>query len=228
MIFMEEKVFLKDSEGNKIVAILNKKNSEKIVILVHGYRTSKDRGTIVLLRNYLKDKDFSYIVVDLYGHGESDGVLNKCTVETAVNSIRTILNYVINLGYSKIGLVGSSYGGNASLYIASESDKITCLVLKSPVSFYPEKFLQELKEEKAGHTEEFYTYAKKHPMQNLFSKISCPTLIFHGNKDTDVPYEQSVKASSLIPNCKLETLDGEEHIYSDKIFPVVFEKTYIF
>jgi hypothetical protein len=42
------------------------------------------------------------------------------------------------LGYEKVGLVGSSFGGLASLIAASKTNDIYILVLKSPVSDYME------------------------------------------------------------------------------------------
>ena len=33
----------------------------------------------------------------------------------------------------------------------------------------------------------------------------------HGDQDTSVPIEQSKKTAGLIPNCKLEIIEGADH-----------------
>ena len=48
------------------------------------------------------------------------------------------------------------------------------------------------------------------------ANIKAPTLIVHGAKDTTVPLEQSRKAASLIPNCRLEIIKGADHAYSQQ------------
>jgi pimeloyl-ACP methyl ester carboxylesterase len=43
-------------------------------------------------------------------------------------------------------------------------------------------------------------------------KITAPTLIVHGTADIDAPYEGSAKASARIPNTKLVTIEGGDHL----------------
>ena len=43
-----------------------------------------------------------------------------------------------------------------------------------------------------------------------------PTLIVHGDADDVVQIEQSKKSSLLIPNCKLEIINGSDHRFSKK------------
>jgi dipeptidyl aminopeptidase/acylaminoacyl peptidase len=41
-----------------------------------------------------------------------------------------------------------------------------------------------------------------------------PTLIFHGNEDETVPVEQSKKTAGQIDICRLEIIEGADHVYS--------------
>jgi enterochelin esterase-like enzyme len=43
------------------------------------------------------------------------------------------------LGYTKIGLMGSSFGGISSIMAASKTNDLFVLTLKSPVSNFEEK-----------------------------------------------------------------------------------------
>lgn len=46
--------------------------------------------------------------------------------------------------------------------------------------------------------------------------ISIPTLIVHGDADDEVPTEQSIKLSKLLPNCKLSIVKGADHTYTNE------------
>ena len=37
-------------------------------------------------------------------------------------------------------------------------------------------------------------------------QIAAPTFIIHGDQDESVPYQDSVKLSTLIPDCRLEIM----------------------
>ena len=45
--------------------------------------------------------------------------------------------------------------------------------------------------------------------------IKVPTLIVHGDQDKTVPHAQSLKTADLIPDCRLEIIEGADHTYSD-------------
>jgi fermentation-respiration switch protein FrsA (DUF1100 family) len=47
--------------------------------------------------------------------------------------------------------------------------------------------------------------------------LRIPILFVHGDRDTYVPYEDSVKYSKLLKTAKLETIRGAEHgFYGNK------------
>jgi dipeptidyl aminopeptidase/acylaminoacyl peptidase len=240
---MKEKIFFKNSQGNRLCGILSDPTSQKekpIIILCHGFSTSKEGRTYARLEEILNDKGISTFRFDFFGHGESDGKLEEITTLEAVDDIQNAIIYLKESGYNKIGLVGSSFGGMASIIKAGKTNELYVLALKSPVSDYLGLFHTRVDKEeikkwkkkgaiditgvegesrKIGYA--FYEEAEKIKAYEAAQKIKIPTLIVHGDKDETVPIEQSKKTASLIENCRLEIIEGGDHRYSK---PEHFEK----
>jgi len=240
---MKEKLFFTNSRGNKLCAILSDPTSDKgkpVIILCHGFGTSKDGFTCTRLEEILGGQGISTFRFDFFGHGESEGKLEEITASEAVDDILKAMEFLKKKGYSKIGLVGSSFGGFASLVAASKIAGLYLLALKSPVSDYlgflsSHQDKQEIEKWKAkGFTTyvtadgqklkinyAFFEDAKKINGYDSARKIKMPALIVHGDRDETVPVGQSKKTASLIRKCSLKIIKGADHRYSK---PEDFEK----
>ncbi len=240
---MKEKIFFKNSKGNKLCGILSNPSPHEekpIIILCHGFSTSKEGRTYVRLEEILNGSGISTFRFDFFGHGESEGKFEEITTFEAVDDIQNAIRFLRESGCKKIGLVGSSFGGMASIIEAGQTNDLYVLALKSPVSDYmalihsreDEQDILNWKEkgviEVAGVDGEartleysFYEEAHKVKAYEAAQKIKIPALIVHGNDDETVPIKQSRKTASLIENCRLEIIEGADHTYSK---PEHFEK----
>jgi len=188
----------------------------------------------VRLEEILNENGISSFRFDFFGHGESEGKFEEITTSEAVDDIQNAIQFLKESGYKKIGLVGSSFGGLASIIAASKRNDLYILSLKSPVSDYLGKITsQEDKQEIKNWKEKGFTYvtapdgrsfklnysffedAEKVNGYESSKKIKIPTLIVHGDKDETVPIEQSKKTARLIKNCFLEIIEGGDHTYSN-------------
>lgn len=235
---MKEKIFFKNSKGKKLWGILSNPTSQRekpIIILCHGFSTSKDGRTYVRLEQILNEYGLSTFRFDFFGHGESEGKFDEITTSEAADDVQNAIKFLKESGYKKIGLVGSSFGGMASIIAASKTDDVYVLALKSPVSDYIGMSLarhneQEIKnwkekgyiditgvdDEKRKLNYSFYKDAERINGYDAAKKIKIPTLIVHGDRDETVPIEQSKRTASLIENCRLEIIEGGDHKYSRK------------
>lgn len=240
---MKEKIFFKNSKGDKLCGILSNPTSNienPIILFCHGFTTSKDGRTYVRLEEILNRHELSTFRFDFFGHGESEGKFEEITTSEAVADVLNAIEFLKESGYKKIGLVGSSFGGMVSIIASPQIDCLYVLALKSPVSDYMDKVVtEEDKQEIEAWEKNGFTYVTGSEGQNLrlnysffedaekvkgydfAQKIKIPTLIVHGNKDETVPVEQSIKAAGLMENCRLEIIDGADHTYSQ---PEHFEK----
>lgn len=233
---MRQKVDFENSRGNRLCGILSApsgKTEEPMIIMCHGFSTSKDGRTNSLLEEKFNNHSLSTFRFDFFGHGESEGLFEEITISEAVDDVQKALSYLQGLGYTLFGLVGSSFGGIVSILAASEKDEFKVLGLKSPVSDYLGLLIaqdHDLKIEtwrdqgfipisgaegqslRLNYT--FYEDAERIRGYEAVRKIRIPTLIVHGDEDETVPIEQSKISASLIPNCRLEIIEGADHIYS--------------
>lgn len=240
---MRDKVFFSNQIGFMLCGVLSNPTGDTkapIITMCHGLSTSKDGRTYTRLEEILNRKGLSTFRFDFFAHGESEGKFEDITVSEAVNDVHNAIHYLKESGYSRIGLMGSSFGGFACLIAASQLQDLFILALKSPVSDYLGLLIARDQDidiqnwEKTGVTTvkgsdgrtlklnySFYKDAEKIKSDEAIKKIKFPTLIIHGDKDKTVPLEESIRCSHMIEDCRLEIIKGADHTYSQ---PQQFER----
>lgn len=234
---MEQKAYFKNSKCDRLCGILSTPTQDKtkpIVILVHGFASNKNTDNYIKLVTFLNENKISSFRFDFFGHGESEGKFENVTVSEAVDDILQSIQFIKSMGFEKLGLVGGSFGGIASIMASSKSKDLKFLVLKSPVSNYEDKqAVVESPEKLEKWKKEGFSYYEKYDGSKLrlsyefvedfknndgyvaAPNIKIPTLIIHGDVDESVPVEQSMKTAKLIPNCKLILIKGANHRYTE-------------
>lgn len=185
-------------------------------------------------------KDFSVFRFDYRCHGESKGDSVDMNISGEYSDLRAIVKFVLGLGYFRIILVGASFAsGSIALYLSKHPEEICGLVLWNPVIDY-NCFLQPTvpwaikyfgKEaikriEKQGFSEvgsskfkigiSLFKDMRTIKPWELLKDLDMPILFIHGDKDSYVPYEDSVKYSSKMQNSKLITIKDSDHGFSEK------------
>ena len=240
---MKRKIFFRSSKNHNLCGIFSDPTGEKhlpIILLCHGFTTSKDGRTYIRLEELLNKNRFATLRFDFFGHGESAGEIADITISEAVDDVRSAIRYARESGYQRIGLMGSSFGGLACILTAGRDHDLFVMALKSPVSDYLGLLIARSNDKdmdtwrRKGYIDfegadgenhrinySFFTDAEKVRGYDLARSIKAPTLIVHGDRDKTVPLEQSQKACGVIPSCRLEVIRGADHIYSK---PEHFEK----
>src|SRR3989338_2371510 len=160
---MEEQLYFKNSKGIKLNGILSSPTpnaNTPVIILVHGFTSNKNTKGWLLLTELLNKENIATFRIDLFAHGESEGNFEDLTITEAVDDILHSIEFLKSKGCKKIGLVGSSFGGMASIMTASQTKDLFMLGLKSPVSDYEEvwterRTLSEIKKWKEKNTTEY-------------------------------------------------------------------------
>jgi len=234
---MREKLSFENSKGDKLVGVLSNPNGSvdvPIVILCHGFSSSKESKTFTSMERGLNRFGIASFRFDFYGHGESDGKFEDITISEAVDDILRAIDFLKGKGYSRIGLLGSSFGGISSIMAASKSDDLVVLALKGPVSDYKEVellrkgldvierwresgFMTHCKSDgtplKLNYS--FYEDIKNNNGYQAAEKIKIPVIIVHGDADEVVPLEQSKKTCEIIEDCRLEIIPGANHRFKE-------------
>lgn len=240
---MQKKIAFISKDGTKLVGIwqLPKETSSKAVILAHGITVDKEEeGMFTVLAGKLAEVGIASFRFDFRGHGESGGKQEEMTIAGEMLDLVAAFNKVLNAGYTRIGIVGSSFGGGITLLTTGRFGKdMRCLCFWNPVldleATFIKPFLPWLKNNIGRMKKELktkgWTYLpvdqpykigkelikemeKYKPYENI-KEISIPVVIIHGDNDTYVPYRDSVKYLSGFTGWhKLVTIKGSDHGFS--------------
>lgn len=208
-------------------------DSDRAMVLVHGRNASKQdaiSGNFVDLAAALHEAGTSVLMIDLRGHGESEGE----RYSFGVNERRDVLGAVdllLDHGYEagKIGVLGISLGGGATIGAASEEPAIGLVVLDSAFAdLYP---LIQLKwDEEAGLPRFFlpsllfmnrvlygYDMTEVRPADELAQIAPRPVLIVHCTADEDVDISHAETLQETLPSAQTWYVGECEHaeIYRD-------------
>lgn len=241
---MKEKVWFKNSKGDKLCAILSNPTNDKdelVVIIAHGFSSSKNTDSYELFEKLFNKHEISVFRFDFWGHGESDGEFSDITISEAVDDVKNAISFLKKLGYSNIGLVGSSFGGMASILTAASSKDVKILGLRAPISDYLAHLIAKhskteiddwkktgylywilgKKKRPAGYIAakkklnySFFEDSKKYDGHKEATKITIPTIIVHGAKDITVPLDQSKQTSKEIKDCTLKIYPESNHWFN--------------
>ena len=134
---MDKKVFFENSREEKLCGFLNVNSDNKqIVILVHGYASSKNNRTNSWLIDFLNLGKINSFRIDLSGCGESEGKFEDQTISAAVEDIKGAIDFVKTKDFEEIILLGISAGGISSIGATLENNDVKKLILLSPATNY--------------------------------------------------------------------------------------------
>ena len=237
---MERKVFYNSTDNIKLCGLLSEVNdNKKIVILCHGLTSHKESKGFNLVVKRLQERNVNTFRFDFRGLGESTGDFINMTPSKELADLKASVDYLVNLGYKEMVLLGTSFGGSiVSLFNYNNHKQIKGIVLWYSVIDYivfgnaNEALSIESKmlANKRGYYEitnskgkvfklgkDLYDEVYKlEPYKNIFN-LNLPILFVHGKKDEVVPYELSVKVSKMCKNSQLELIENGNHSFlSDK------------
>ena len=202
-----------------------------IIIIVHGICCFRKYPQIMALARDISSK-YDVLTIDMRGHGESSGEWTGGRKERA--DIRVAIEYAKWLGYKKIGLIGFSAGGIASMGEEARNPALNAMVLVSMLSS-PDKV-------KSGGGGLLCTNLvaiqaigkvivlpmgarlglpiKVTSPLAVLNKINCPILFIHGRNDWVIESEQSQILYNLANEPKkiliLNSAEHAEALYWDK------------
>mgnify|MGYP003969291577 FL=1 len=213
--------------------------STQVVIFAHGMTVNMDdEGIFVKAARKLKDLHISTIRFDFRAHGKSTGKSEiDFTISGELIDLDTIMKFVQDEGYKKIGLAGASFGGGISaLYAGEHATDIDALVLANPALDYKKCFLNptttwarehfsdlderlskdgmiKIGSRQFGAGAKLFEEMKEYFPHRKLSAYNKPLLIVHGTKDSKVAYDDAYEVYQQLDNPlkRFETIDGSEH-----------------
>ena len=231
----EVPITFRNERGKQLVGILHLPKVEKppVVIICHGFQTTKTRRRIVELARALQKVGILAFRFDFEGCGDSEGNPRELSVAKEVSDLHSAYKTLLKEGDvdgNRIALIGESLGGVViSLFAAKFSLPLKTLVLLAPAFnqkelfkiWYSKEGIKRIKEKGVlvkGEKE----IGKRYFLENadkdysfILSKFKFPILIIHGKKDEDVPLCYSQKLAERFRNINLKVLPKANHKFED-------------
>ena len=245
---MEEKrVLIPSVNDNKLHGVLyfaleeNPLNRPPILIMCHGFTGDKyEGGRFPETAKALNKEGYDVLIFDFSGSGENKR--EPINVTKQANDLEGVCNWVKNQGYSKIAVLGLSFGGQ-TLLKASLSGIITYI-------FWAPFFLLHttgdhsdwFKDIAKGPVEiptsgdgepviidmSFMTEIAKFRVRPALKKLNLPTLVIQGTMDESIPLEMTKKAFNLMPqdeNHKLVEVQDATHDFAEEHLEIFIRET---
>jgi len=171
---------------------------------------------------------------DFSGNGESKGSFYFGNYNYEADDLHSVIRYFTNMNRVVPIIIGHSKGGDVVLVYASKYQDIRNVInlsgrydLKRGIGErlgedYLERIKQQgfidIKEGNAGFrvTEESLMERLNTDMHEACLKIDkeCRVLTVHGSADEVIPLEDAKEFAKIIPNHKLEIVEGADHCYT--------------
>jgi dienelactone hydrolase len=237
----KRKVFFTNSRGQKLGGYLyipDGKGPFPTVVFVHGFTGGTHEIKNRYMCDMLADNGFVALIFDFYDkpNGLSEPSIEDTNVTNQVADTDSALDFVRTFGFvdkNRIGLTGHSLGGMTVVLYASRYHSIKALVVQSPVVEFGKGIGSSLRKfdsndvRKSGYLElkkswgnlrikySFYEDGTKYDVAAEVEKITCPTLVFHGEKDETIGVKEGKTLFEHIraKEKKFEAIKGADHSY---------------
>jgi len=209
------------SLGSRISALVTVPDgggAHPCVVLSHGLVSSKESTKHVALSEALGAIGVASCRFDYHGCGESEGRIEETTLTIRIDNLLNVIEWLRGdrrIKADRIGLLGSSFGGATSLYVAAHDSGIGC------VSLWSTPYLLEDHEGNSisdiiFERDIFEDFARYDLLSDA-SKISRG-LVVHGELDEVVPFaEGKAIYENLREPKRFELIDGADHVFSDLV-----------
>ncbi|CAJ2675209.1 unnamed protein product [Trifolium pratense] len=244
----QRRISVTNSDGENLVGILHVASSTSLVIVCHGFQSSKERIPMVNLAAALEKDGINAFRFDFAGNGESEGSFQYGNYYREVEDLRAIVQHFREKKYVIIAIVGHSKGGNVVLLYASKYKDIDTVVnisgrfnlARGMESRLGENFIQKIKQDgfidvknKKGKIMFRVTEESLMDRLNTITHLACLSipencrvLTVHGSMDETVPVEDALEFSKFILNHELCIIEGADHEYTchqDELTSLVLE-----
>ncbi|KAF3681658.1 putative transcription factor-like isoform X1 [Capsicum annuum] len=117
---VQKKITVLNQHNEKLVGVLHDTGSTEMVVLCHGFKSSKDFNTIVNLAVALEKEGISAFRFDFPGNGESEGSFQYGNYHGEADDLHSVVEYFNGANRKVMAILGHSKGGGVVLLYASK------------------------------------------------------------------------------------------------------------
>ncbi|MCA9731533.1 alpha/beta hydrolase [candidate division KSB1 bacterium] len=204
-----------------------------VIFLTGDSRNGTNGMSWKIFPEVMKKAGLGSFLFDFEGLGNSEGDRKNLTLSRAVDNFKSAFDYLLRNGWRGKNLfaLGTSLGGTVLLNSTNETNQLAAIGLRSPASFLPDAYYNEISLEEFRQWQTKGYSASNGYNYNVFEnaltfnsfrsarRITTPTLITHGDKDAIVPFQHSLYLYTCLGGeKKIELFEGAEHSYSGDIW----------
>lgn len=232
---VQDKITVLNQHNEKLVGVLHDTGSMEIVVLCHGFRSSKDFNPMLNLAVAL-EKGVSVFRFDFPGNGESEGSFQYGNYRREADDLHSVVEFFNGANRKVTAVLGHSKGGDVVLLYASKYHDVhtvinlsgRCNLEKGIAERLGKYFLEIIKKDgfidiknRAGDVD--YRVTEESLMDRLNTNMhdaclqidkGCRVLTVHGSADEIIPVEDALEFDKIIPNHKLHIIEGANHSYT--------------
>lgn len=201
-------------------------------IYLHGFASSPKSHKAQYLSHCFEEIGLNLQVLDLNQNDFTNLTLTRQINQTVANFDKSDI---------PITLIGSSFGGLTSVWIAEKYPQVQRLVLLAPAFNFVNYWSKQLGEKQIKQWQESGFLSVYHYGQDKLLSLSyrfyedinqyqesllqrrIPTLIIHGINDETIPIQASIDYARQHPHVELISLDSD-HSLSDKM-EIIWQET---
>lgn len=207
--------------------------SEKhpLLLILHGFTGSKDEKHIEAVAHAAVEEGYCALRYDQYGHGESGGTFKDHNVMIWLYEAMKVIEMASKYEFvSDIVVAGHSQGGLNTILVGGMMNDVVKAIIPMAAAaniidyakrdnMFGIDFAGKEKPECVtfGPRSLSLNYLRTAKMINMdvaVEQFDRPVLLIHGTGDTTVPYSYSEELSKQYKNCKLVSLDGDNHSFN--------------
>ncbi|XP_021275517.1 uncharacterized protein LOC110410225 isoform X3 [Herrania umbratica] len=218
-VIEQQRVVIPNKHGEKLVGLLHETGSKEIVVLCHGFRSTKADRTMMNLAVALEKEGISAFRFDFAGNGESEGSFEFGNYLREADDLHAVTqhfcreNRIVSaiLGHSKVVNVSGRYDLKKGIEERFGKDAMDRIKKDGFVDI----------KNKTGSVE--FRVTEKSLMERLSIDMheaclkiprECRVLIVHGSDEDIIPVEDALEFAKIIPNQKLHIVEGADHNYT--------------
>ncbi|KAF5192751.1 Alpha/beta-Hydrolases superfamily protein [Thalictrum thalictroides] len=232
----ELRITIVNKYGEKLMGVLHETCSTELVILCHGFRSSKECTSLVTIASALAKEGITAFRFDFSGNGESEGSFQYGNYHKDADDLRAVILHFFQDNRVIRAIVGHSKGGNAVLLYAARYNDVHTVVnisgrfnLKKGIEGrLGNDYMQRIKKNgfidvKNMKGKIVYRVTRESMVDRLTTDVGpacllidnkCRVLTVHGSADEIVPTEDALKFDKKIPNHKVQLIEGANHYFT--------------
>jgi len=163
------------------------------VVYLHGNGTDIG-GAAEEAKTLARELDCHVLVPEYPGYGLAEGESSEDTVDAATHACVRFAVEILGVPHERLILYGRSVGTGPAAAAAARMTSSSplgppaALVLHSPYTS-----IYEYAKEKAGGLLSYLLVSERWPTRSNLTKVGCPTLLIHGDRDEVIPFRHSAK-----------------------------------